>query len=152
VVRGFTAPLNKFGAAGFFPMQIKAELFLLGRGGGGGGGGGEELAVVFHFRPAVAARRSGSSGLLLLHRGGGAMAAGVGGPVLCPAMVVWLEVGCWLCSAAVGVVGDLQKLSSSTWSAAEPPRFYAGKAAFSQPPSWRPVISGAGARCFKAMK
>jgi hypothetical protein len=30
---GFTAPLNKFGAAGFIPLLIKAKLFLAGRGG-----------------------------------------------------------------------------------------------------------------------
>jgi hypothetical protein len=35
---GFTALLNKFGAAGFFPLQIEVNLFLAGRGGGGGGG------------------------------------------------------------------------------------------------------------------
>jgi hypothetical protein len=80
---GFTAPLNKVGAAGFFPLQIKAKLFLADR-----GGWGKSLLRIFHFQPAVAARRSGSSGLLLLHRGGGAAAVGVGGLVLCPATVV----------------------------------------------------------------
>jgi hypothetical protein len=79
---GFTAPLSKFGAAGFFPLQIKAKLFLAGR-----GGGGKSLLRIFHFWPAVEARKSGSSGQLLLHRGGGAAAASVGGLVLCPAMV-----------------------------------------------------------------
>jgi hypothetical protein len=34
-VSRFTALSNKFGAAGFFPLQIKAILFLAGRGGGG---------------------------------------------------------------------------------------------------------------------
>jgi hypothetical protein len=80
---GFTAPLNKFGAAGFFPLQIKAKLFLASR-----GGGGEELAADLLLPAGRGGEEEWKLWAASSLRGGGAAVAGVGGLVLCPAMVV----------------------------------------------------------------